>query len=121
MVARQGEVWWADLPTHLGSEPGYRHPVLVAQSDSFNESGIQTVVCVVLTSNLRLSEAPGNVYLAPQETGLPRPSVANVSQIATLSRPRLRERVGKLPPRTLNQVFGGVGRVLGVEYWLPQG
>ena len=120
MVIRRGEVWWADLPAPEGSEPGYRHPVIVVQSDPFNESGIRTVVCVVLTSNVRLSEGPGNLYLSPQETGLPRPSVANVSQIATLSRSRLRERVGRLPPQALNQVFAGIGRVLGVEYWLPQ-
>lgn len=119
-MIRQGEVWWADLPAPQGSEPGYRHPVVVVQSDLFNETGIRTVVCVVVTSNLRLSGAPGNVYLSLQETGLSRPSVANVSQVATLDRSRLQERVGKLPPRALAQVFSGIARVLGVEYWLPE-
>ena len=63
MIVAQGEVWWADLAEPIGSSPGYRRPVVVLQSDALNRSQIATVVCVVLTSNLRWSIAPGNVLL----------------------------------------------------------
>lgn len=112
MIA-QGEIWWADLPTPTGSEPGYRRPVVVVQSDSFNRSQIATVVCVPLTSNLRWADAPGNVTLDPAATGLPRESVANVSQIITLDRTVLTGRVGALPEGKLELVLYGIDVVLG--------
>ena len=87
MIA-QGEVWWADLAELFGSEPGFRRPVAVVQGDAFNRSRISTVVCVALTSNLRWAEAPGNVLLSARLTGLPKDSVANVSQLVTLDRAR---------------------------------
>ena len=120
MISR-GEVWWVDLPRPLGSEPGLRHPMVVVQSDTFTHAGLRTTVCVLVTSNLRLADAPGNVFLARGESSLPRPSVANVSQILTLDQGRLRERVGRLPPGILFQILRGIGLVLGVDYVLSRG
>ncbi len=112
MIA-QGEVWWADLGEPRGSEPGLRRPVLVVQGDAFNRSRIATVVCVALTSNPRWAEAPGNVLLSPRQTGLPKDSVANVSQLVTLDRSALTERVGVLPAKKLQLVLVGIDIVLG--------
>src|SRR5450756_455675 len=86
MVIAQGEVWWADLPVPAGSGPGFRRPVVVVQGDSLNRSRVATVVCVPLTSNLRWADAPGNVLLVARATGLPKDSVANVSQIIALDK-----------------------------------
>ncbi|MBU2601105.1 MAG: type II toxin-antitoxin system PemK/MazF family toxin [Actinobacteria bacterium] len=113
MVILQGEVWWADLADPAGSEPGFRRPVVVIQGDSFNRSRLASVVCVALTSNLRWAEAPGNVLLTARATGLPKDSVVNVSQIVTLDRESLVERVGSLPRRKLELVLFGVDVVLG--------
>ena len=113
MVISQGEVWWADLPEPTGSEPGYRRPVVVVQGDPFNRSAISTVVSVPLTSTLRWAEAPGNVRLSARSTGLPRDSVANVSQIVTLDRTFLTERVGKLSRAKVDLVLSGFDVVLG--------
>jgi mRNA interferase MazF len=111
-VIAQGEVWWADLSEPVGSAPGFRRPVVVVQGDSFNRSRIGTVVCVAVTSNLRLAEAPGNVALSVEDSGLPRDSVANVSQIVTLDRRMLVERVGALPDRALELILYGIDVVL---------
>jgi mRNA interferase MazF len=113
MVISQGEVWWADLADPIGSAPGYRRPVIVVQSDAFNRSRIATIVCVVLTSNVKLAEAPGNLLLRQSETGLDRDSVANVSQIVTLDKSQLTEAVGKLSRRKLDAVLAGIDVVLG--------
>ena len=112
MVISQGEIWWADLPSPTGSGPGFRRPVVVVQSDALNRSRILTVVCVPLTSNLKWSLAPGNVRLSARLTGLPKDSVANVSQIISLDKDLLTERVGKLPRPKLQLVISGVGIVL---------
>ena len=112
MIA-QGEVWWADLGTPIGSEPGFRRPVVVIQGEAFNRSSLRTVICVALTSNLRWAEAPGNVRLSPRATGLPRESVVNVSQIVTLDRDELVERVGRLSAARLELILAGVDVVLG--------
>lgn len=112
MIA-QGEVWWADLVDPVGSGPGFRRPVVVVQGDAFNASALQTVVCVALTSNLRWAEAPGNVLLATRATGLPKPSVANVSQIVTLDRGALAERVGRLSASRLQLVLAGIDVLMG--------
>jgi len=112
-VISQGEIWWADLPEPSASEPGYRRPVLVAQSDAFNRSRMRTIVCVPLTSNLRWADAPGNVLLDGGVTGLPKPSVANVSQIATLDRTWLTDMVGRLPEEKLELVLSGIDVLLG--------
>ena len=113
MVVVQGEIWWADLPEPAGSEPGFRRPVVVVQGDAFNRSRIDTVVCVPLTSTLRLAEAPGNVLFEARMTGLPKDSVANVSQIVTLDKDSLTERVGKLARAKLELVLSGIDVVLG--------
>jgi mRNA interferase MazF len=113
MVIAQGEVWWADLPRPIGSEPGFRRPVLVVQCDAFNGSRIRTVVCVPLTSNLRLADAPGNIALEAAATGLPKDSVANVSQIFTIDRTMLHDRAGKVSETKLELVLYGIDVVLG--------
>jgi mRNA interferase MazF len=113
VVVAQGDVWWADLPEPTGSGPGFRRPVVVVQGDAFNASRIATVVCVPLTSNLRWADAPGNVLLPARLTGLPKDSVANVSQIVTLDRTLLTERAGKLPRNKLALVLSGIDVVLG--------
>src|SRR5437764_1296864 len=94
----RGEVWWASLPAPTGTGPGFRRPVLVVQSDDFNRSRIRTVMAVIITGNTALTGAPGNVALESQDSGLPRPSVANVSQVYTLDRALLTERVFRLGP-----------------------
>jgi mRNA interferase MazF len=109
----QGEIWWADLPDPTGSGPGFRRPILVVQGNAFNRSRIRTVVCVALTSNLRLAEAPGNVPLSSRSTNLPRDSVANVSQIVTIDRSLLSDRVGSLAERDVMLVLAGIDLVLG--------
>ena len=112
MVISQGDVWWADLGEPVCSEPGFRRPVVVVQGDSFNRSRISTVVCIPLTSNLRLADAPGNVLLGLETTGLTKDSVANVSQPVTLDRTSLTERVGSLPSAKLELVLSGIDVVL---------
>ena len=113
MVIAQGHVYWASLPDPMGSGPGFRRPVLVAQGDALNRSRIRTVVCVPLTSNLRWAEAPGNVMLSARATGLSKDSDANVSQIITLDRELLTEEVGKLSKRQLELVLSGIDVILG--------
>ena len=113
MVIAQGEVCWADLGEPVGSAPGYRRPVVVVQGDALNRSRIATAVCVPLTSNLKWADAPGNVLLKATATGLDRDSVANVSQLVTVDKAMLTERVGKIPERKLELVLTGIGVVLG--------
>jgi mRNA interferase MazF len=113
MVVAQGHVYWANLPEPTGSGPGFRRPVLVVQGDALNRSRIRTVVCVPLTSNLRWADAPGNVLLSAQASGLPKDSVANVSQIVTLDRALLVREVAKLSKRQLDLILGGIDIVLG--------
>jgi mRNA interferase MazF len=110
----RGEIWWASLPRPSGSGPGYRRPVLVVQSNDFNESKIETVVVAAITSNLRLAAAPGNVRCSRRETKLPRTSVVNVSQVLTVDKRLLTERVGVLPVRLLRQAEDGLRLVLGL-------
>jgi mRNA interferase MazF len=113
-VIRRGEIWWANLPRPLGSEPGFRRPVLVVQTDPFNESRVATVVAVAFTSNLRLADAPGNVLCRRQETGLNADSVANVSQLTALDRRWLTQRVSKIPPGLLREIEDGLRLLLGL-------
>ena len=112
MIA-QGDVWWADLDAPIGSGPGYRRPVIVVQGDAFNRSALATVVVVPLTSTLRWADAPGNVLLNARSTGLDRDSVANVSQVVTVDRTVLNERVAKLSRAKLDLVLAGIDVVLG--------
>lgn len=113
MTIAQGDVWWADLPEGRGSGPGFRRPVVVVQGDALNRSRIATVVCVALTSNLKWATAPGNVVLPPSGTGLPKESVANVSQLVTVDKADLAERTGKLSRSKLELVLSGIDVVLG--------
>ena len=109
----QGEVWWASIGDPTGPEPGFRRPVVVVQGDAFNRSAIRTVVTVPLTSNLRWADAPGNVRLSSRATGLPKESVANVSQIVALDSATLTERVGKVSQAKLELLLAGIDVVLG--------
>jgi len=112
-VICQAEIWWADLDEPSGSAPGFRRPVVIVQSDALNRSRISTVVCVPLTSHLEWADAPGNVLLAAKTTGLRKDSVANVSQIITMDRSSLSERVGRLTAKNFQLVLAGIDIVLG--------
>ena len=112
MVISQGEIWWADLPAPTGSGHGFRRPVVVVQSDALNQSHISTAICVPLTSNLKWALAPGNVSLSARVTGLPKDSVANVSQIISLDKSLLSERVSQ-PRHKMELLFSGIDLVLG--------
>jgi mRNA interferase MazF len=111
---RRGEIWWADLPDPQGSAAGYRRPVVIIQADSFTLSRIATVIVVAITSNLRLAVAPGNVVLLASESGLPRDSVINVSQIITLDKTFLDQQVGSLTERTLQTLDDGIRLALDI-------
>lgn len=108
----RGEIWWANLPDPMGSEPGYRRPVLVIQDDTFTQSQISTVIVVIITSNIRLAEAPGNVLLSRGVSGLSRDSVVNVSQIFTIDKTFLAERIGSLPDYLQEEIDEGLRAVL---------
>lgn len=105
---RRGEVWWASMSDPVGSGPGYRRPCLIVSANSFNESRINTAIAVVITSNLRLADAPGNVRLPSRGTGLSKPSVANVSQVITIDKSVLTERLGRVPPASMSEVDDGL-------------
>ena len=113
MVIVQGDVCWADIPDPVGSGPGFRRPVVIVQGDSLNRSRIATTVCIPLTSNIKWADAPGNVLLQARTTGLPKDSVANVSQIVALDRALLSERIGRLSRKKLELVLAGIDIVLG--------
>lgn len=114
MVIRQGEVYWLHL-FGIGSEPAGRRPAIIVQADHFNRSAINTAVVAAITSNLRLGEMPGNVRLRKGEAGLPQPSVVNVSQLRTVDRSRLSERIGTVGDERLAQILRGLALVLGIE------
>jgi len=105
---KRGEIWWATLPEPIGSEPGYRRPVLIVQADEFNRSRIHTVIAAAITSNIKLADAPGNVSLSKREAGLNRESIINVSQIITLDKTFLTKRAGRLSERKLREVEDGL-------------
>ena len=109
---QRGDIWWGDLGRPRGSAPGYRRPLLVVQADEFNRSAISTVVTVGMTTNMSLASAPGNVVCRPKATGLPRPSVINCSQVATVDRRDLLERVAQLPSDLMQRVDDGLRLVL---------
>ena len=113
MVISQGDVCWAEPPPPTGSGPGFRRPVVVVQGDALNRSRVATVVCVPLTSNLRWVDAPGNALLTARMTGLPKDSVANVSQIVALDRVLLEERVGRISRAKIDLLLAGLDVVLG--------
>ena len=107
-MIRQGEVYWADLGPPSGSGPGFRHPHVVVQNDLFNRSALQTTIVCVITSNPKWARLPGNVQLAAGEAGLPQPSVVNVSQLYTVDKEDLVERIGTLSPDRLAEVLAGL-------------
>ena len=108
MVINQGDVFWVDLGEPAGSGPGYRHPHVVIQNNVFNRSRINTVVVCVLTSNLKRAQAPGNVLLKKGEANLPKQSVVNVSQISTVDKRDLVEKIGALSRQRIRQILGGI-------------
>jgi mRNA interferase MazF len=114
MVVSQGDVFFADLGVPIGSQPGFRRPVVVVQGNGLNRSGISTVICVPLTSNMGAAEFPGNVALPARSTGLPKDSVANVSQLTSVDRAQLESRVGALSKGKLSAVLAGIEVVLSV-------
>ena len=109
---QRGEIWWANLPKPDKSEPGFRRPVLIIQNNQFNKSKINTVICCIVTSNLEVGKAPGNVILSRTYSKLPKKSVVNVSQIVTLDKKFLTEYVYTLSKRLINQVESGIKLVL---------
>jgi mRNA interferase MazF len=112
LVIARGEIWWASLPEPEGSEPGYRRPVIIVQANEFNRSRIDTVIAVVVSSNVKLAQAPGNVLLLRRETGLTKDSVANVSQVITVDKAFLTEKVGDLPSHLLRQIESGLRLIM---------
>lgn len=109
---RRGTVWWAELPEPAGSAPGFRRPVVIVSGDPFNASALRTIVAVMLTSSLRLADAPGNVRVPAREAGLPRESIANVSQLFTVDKALLTDRTGQVRPATLDRIADGLRLVL---------
>jgi mRNA interferase MazF len=114
VVIQRGEIWWASLRVPKGSEPGYRRPVIVVQSDAFNQSRIGTVVVAAITSNPAIAAAPGNIALGRRKSGLPKPSVVNVSQVLTLDKTMLTERVKTLSKKEMVAIDNGLRLVLGL-------
>ena len=113
-MIKQGEVWWADLPDPEGAMLGFRRPVAVLQSNEFNRSRLRTVIVAAITSNISLSQAPGNVFLSKRSVGLSRESVVNISQILTLDKSFLTEKVGRLTKTKREEVEDGLRLVLAI-------
>lgn len=111
-MIRRGEVWWADLGLPRGSAPALRRPVLVVSGDRYNASRLATVAVVVLTSTMGLAALPGNVAVPADVSALPKDSVVNVTQLATIDRAQLEELVGVLPSWLLEQIDDGLRRAL---------
>lgn len=111
-MIKRGEIWWAELADPRGSEPGFRRPVVVVQADSFNQSQIETVLVVAITSNLELVKAPGNVIMPRRDSRLPRNSVVNVSQLLTLDKGYLAKKVGRLSAQVMEDIDRGLRLVL---------
>ncbi len=112
-IINQGDIWWANLASPRGSEPGYGRPVLVVQQSPINHSKIQTIICIPLTSNLKLASIPGNVFMMPEQTYLPKESVANVSQPLTIDKIFFVSFVSNVPNKLLEQVLNGIQFMIG--------
>jgi mRNA interferase MazF len=112
MVIERGEIWWADLPDPVGSNPGFPRPVLIIQSDKFNRSRINTVVIAIISTNLKLVKSEGNVHLTARQSNLPKDSVVNVSQLFTIDENLLRDYAGTLSERKMEQIDKGLRLVL---------
>ena len=107
MVINQGDLYWVDLGEPSGSEPGFRRPFVVIQNDAFNRSKINTVVLCALSSNIKLSQAPGNVLLKKGEANLPKASVVNISQVMTLDKEELGIKIGQLSKKRMEEIIDG--------------
>ena len=107
----QGEVYWLDLGRPLGSEPGFVRPYVVIQNDLFNSGPIRTAVVCGVTTNLRRAKARGNVVLEEGEANLPGPSVVNVTQLATVDKDRLEDKIGRLSARRVELILAGIAKV----------
>lgn len=112
MVIKRGEIWWAELPDPEGSSPGYRRPMLIVQANEFNKSKINTVIAAVITTNIRLADAPGNILLSRKKSKLPKDSVINISQIVTVDKSFLTEKITALSPELIVRVDEGMRLVL---------
>ena len=112
MVIRQGDIYWLDLGVPRGSAPGYRHPHVVIQNDLLNHSRIHTVIVCAVTSNLRRAGSPGNILLNKGEANLPKPSVVNVTQIMTVDKSDLVEKIGALSSKRVLEILDGIQLVL---------
>jgi mRNA interferase MazF len=112
MVIKRGEIWWAELPEPTASEPGCKRPLIVIQSNDFNSSNINTIIAVIITSNILLAAAPGNILLPAAKSKLPKKSVVNVSQLITVDKSFFTEKVHTLSSRLMEQIDDGIRLVL---------
>lgn len=112
MVIKRGEIWWAELPEPAGSGPGYKRPLIIIQSNDFNNSNINTIIAAVITTNIHLADAPGNVLLSTKKSKLPKKSVANISQLITVDKSFLTEKVYTLSNKVMEQIDSGIRLVL---------
>ncbi|MEL6930458.1 MAG: type II toxin-antitoxin system PemK/MazF family toxin [Cyanobacteria bacterium J06600_6] len=112
MVIKQGDIYWIDLGEPVGAQSAYRHPHVVIQNNVFNKSRIATVVVCALTSNLKRANAPGNILLEKDEANLPKQSVVNVSQIFTVSKEQLQQKIGSLSKARIEQILAGIKLVI---------
>lgn len=112
MVINQGDIYWIELDEPEGSEPGYKHPHVIVQNNLFNSSKIKTVLVCPLTTNLKRASAPGNVRLDIKESGLPKESVVNVSQVFTVDKTQLDEYVGTLSSKRITEILSGIKLLL---------
>ena len=111
-MIKRGQIWWAELPDPVGSGPGYRRPLVIIQSNEFNWSNIRTIIAAVITSNVRLAAAPGNVLLSSKTSGLPRKSVVNVSRLITVDKALCIEKIHTLPSGVMDEINDGIRLVL---------
>lgn len=114
MVIQRGDIWWADLTVPTGSAPGYRRPVVIIQADRFNRSEINTAVIAIVTTNTRLENSLGNVRLTPNQSGLSKDSVVNVSQLYTIDKRFLLERISSVSEKKMEQIDNGLRLVLSI-------
>mgnify|MGYP001584759014 CR=1 FL=1 len=112
MVIRRGDIWWANLAKPRGSEPGFRRPVLILQSDAINQSRVNTVIAATITTNLNVADARGNLYLGRDQSGLPKDSVVNVTQLLTIDKQHLVKRERRLSASVMENVDEGLRLVL---------
>ena len=114
MVIKRGDIWWASLSDPQGSSSGFRRPLAIIQANEFNQSHIKTVIAAVITSNIKLATAPGNLPLPANSAGLNKDSVINVSQLITVDIILLTEKAGRLNTHQLHQFNEGLRLVLAV-------